>query len=327
MTTDTLRSPALPVTAEGTAVTVGTFDGVHRGHWAVIRALKRRARRRGARSVLLTFEPHPLRVVRPDAAPSLLTTAAEKKQLLAESGLDCAVFFRFTSEIARYSPRRFVEEILVDHLQLTELVVGYDHGLGRGRSGDVETLRGLGDEIGFAVHVVPAVAWAGSPVSSTRIRDALLDGAVGDAAEGLGRPYSAEGVVIRGEGRGRALGVPTANIRVGRVNKLLPRPGVYAVQAILGGEHGPRPRPGVLHLGPRPTFQGAAPSLEVHLLDFDGELYGTSVRVEFCERLRGVISFDSADALVEQIGRDIEDAGRIFDGGGGACQQRRRGLH
>ena len=298
--------PALPVglpgDGRGTVITVGTFDGVHRGHWAVLQEIRRRAQESGRRSVLVTFHPHPLQVVRPDDAPPLLTTPAEKKEILAESGLDYAVFLSFTHVLAGYSPRRFVEEILLGRLGVRELVIGYDHGFGRGRSGDVETLRSIGREMGFAVDVVSPISAREVPVSSSRIRRALLARDVESAREGLGRPYCIRGMVVRGDGRGRRLGFPTANLWVPVNGKLVPPPGVYAVRGGLRrGVVG-----GAIHIGPRPTFTGCPPTVELHLLDFEGDLYGEEIRVEFIRFLREVRPFASASALVDQLRADVE---------------------
>jgi riboflavin kinase / FMN adenylyltransferase len=292
----------------GTVVTVGTFDGVHRGHWAVLQEIRARAEATGRRSVLLTFHPHPLRIVRPEYAPPLLTTPVEKKEILAESGLDFAVFLQFTPLLSRYPPERFVEEILVERLGVQELVIGHDHGFGRGRSGDAETLRRLGDEFGFAVDVVPPVQVDGEAVSSSRIRRAVAAGEMGAAERGLGRPYGLRGVVVRGDGRGRQLGFPTANLGGLDSEKLHPPPGIYAVRGVTrGGVYD-----GALHLGPRPTFQGAPPSIELHLMDFEGELYGEEVRVDFVLRLRDVLPFATVDALVEQMREDVVRAREVL---------------
>ena len=292
----------LPDDGRGTVITVGTFDGIHRGHWAVLQEIRRRALESGRRSVLVTFHPHPLRIVRPDQAPPLLTTPAEKKEILAETGLDYAVFLSFNHILAAYSPRRFVEEILLGRLGVQELVIGYDHGFGQGRSGDVDTLRTIGEELGFVVDVVAPISSRDVPVSSSRIRNALLDGKVEVAQEGLGRPYCMRGLVIRGDGRGRELGFPTANLRVPLNGKLIPPPGVYAVRGGLRrGVFG-----GALHIGPRPTFSGSPPTIELHLLDFEGDVYGEEIRVEFIRHLREVRPFSSASALAEQLKSDIE---------------------
>jgi riboflavin kinase/FMN adenylyltransferase len=290
-------------------ITVGTFDGVHRGHWEVLQEIRRRAEVTDRRSVLVTFDPHPLRIVKPEHAPPLLTTPVEKKEILAESGLDYAVFLSFTEALSRYSPRRFVEEILVDRLGVQELVIGYDHGFGRNRAGDADTLRAIGSELGFDVDVVPPVGSGEDPVSSSRIRKAVSEGRMSEARACLGRPYSVRGIVVRGDGRGRGLGFPTANLKVSNADKLIPPPGIYAVRGVLrSGTHA-----GALHLGPRPTFRGSPPTIELHLLDYDGNLYGEEVRVDFVDRLREVRPFDSVAGLVEQMREDVEAARRILD--------------
>lgn len=309
-------SPALDATVPpgiserhpGTVVTVGTFDGVHRGHWEVLEALREYAGKEGLPAVLVTFHPHPLRVVRPDDAPLLLTTPLEKKEILAESALDYAVFLPFNHVLRGYSPERFVREILIDRLRMKHLVIGYDHGFGRGRSGDVETLREIGSRLGFGVHVVEALRNNGDAVSSSKIRHALSLGDVERAARGLGRPYSLRGPIVRGDGRGKALGFPTANIQVMDPDKLLPKEGVYAVcSALRRGTF-----PGVLHLGPRPTFQGSPPSVELHLFDFDDDLYGETVRVDFRARIRDIHRFSSSDELVHAIREDCAAARRAL---------------
>lgn len=301
--------PRLLPDDRGCVVTVGTFDGVHRGHWTVLEEIRERARAADRRSVLVTFDPHPLRIVRPEIAPALLTTPIEKKEILAESGIDFAVFLKFTPELQKYSPERFVEEILWKRIGAEELVIGYDHGFGKDRSGDVDTLRAVGARLGFEVDVVGAVQADASPISSTRIRQAVGEGRVKAAARGLGRPYALRGVVVRGDGRGARLGFPTANLTGFGTDKLLPASGVYAVRA-WSRRHGVLP--GALHLGPRPTFPGATPSVEVHLLDVDLNLYGERLRVDFIDRIRGVQSFASPDDLVSQMGEDVAKAREIL---------------
>jgi riboflavin kinase / FMN adenylyltransferase len=293
----------------GAVVTVGTFDGVHRGHWRVLQALCRVAAERGARSLLVTFDPHPLRIVRPEAAPPLLTTPAEKIEILAQSAVERVAFLRFTPELAAFSPRSFVEHVLIARLGMTHLVIGYDHGFGRGRSGDVDTLREIGTRLGFSVDVVPPVNDAAGPISSSRIRRALQAGDVVSAALGLGRPYALTGTVVRGQGQGRRLGIPTANLEVGHADKLLPHEGIYAVRAALRD----RFLDGVLHLGPRPTFAGLPPSVELHLFDFDDDIYGDRVSVHFVERVRDIAHFDSVDMLVRAMEADCAAARRALD--------------
>lgn len=304
-----------PLAHSGAVLTVGTFDGVHRGHWELLQRVVRRAEERGRPSVLVTFDPHPLRIVRPDAAPPLLTTPLEKMEILAESGLTYAAFLRFDRTLAAFEPDRFVEEILVGRFGLSHLVIGYDHGFGRGRSGDVETLRAAGRRFGFDVEVVEPVQAGAAPISSTRIRRAVADGDVLAAAEGLGRPYSLRGTVVRGDGRGRALGFPTANLELNDPDKLLPAEGIYVVRAVL--REGTID--GVLHLGPRPTFVGASPTIELHLLDWEGNLYGRHVRVDLCARLRAIERFDDTPALIAAMHADVAAARDVLKSGAGAC--------
>ncbi|HET7276111.1 MAG TPA: bifunctional riboflavin kinase/FAD synthetase [Longimicrobiaceae bacterium] len=299
---------ALPWDDAGAVVTIGTFDGVHRGHREVLYEIVQRARRTGRRSALVTFHPHPLRIVRPDMAPELLTTAAEKKELLAESGLEYVIFVPFTHVLKEYPARRFVEEILIDRVGMKELVIGYDHGFGKDREGTVETMHALGTELGFNVDVVEAVGAADEPVSSTRIRRALVAGEVQSAAQGLGRPYSIRGLVVHGAERGRKLGYPTANLQLGDPEKLLPLEGIYAVYGWVGGSK----IAGLLHLGPVPTFGGTQPTIELHLLDWQGDLYGREVRIDFLARLRGILPFASVSELVNQMKRDEVEARELF---------------
>lgn len=302
---DPALPPALPRDGRPTIVTVGTFDGVHRGHWEVLQEIRRRAERTGGRSVLVTFHPHPLRIVRPELAPPLLTTPAEKREILAESGLEYVVFVPFTRTLQQYPARRFVEEILLGRIHLDELVIGYDHGFGRDREGTVDTLRQVGRELGFGVDVVDAFQVRGEAVSSSRVRTLIAAGDVRAAAPLLGRCYSIQGVVVQGERKGRELGFPTANIEVGDPEKMLPKEGIYAVYGWVGGER----VPGLLHLGPRPTFAGFAPTVEVWLMDWSGDLYGQRMRVELVHRLRDIHPFTSVDALIEAM-REDERRGR-----------------
>jgi riboflavin kinase/FMN adenylyltransferase len=281
-------------------VTVGTFDGVHLGHRAVIEEIAARAKATGRRSVLVTFDPHPLEVVNPQAAPPLLTTAAERREVLAETPLDWLVVLRFDRQMAAMSPEEFVREVLLARCGMRELVIGWDHGFGRGRSGDVETLRVLGGQCGFAVDVVGPVDAHGQHVSSTLVRRAVAGGDLATAARLLGRPYSVSGAVVRGAGRGRTLGVPTINLGEVPPRKLLPPDGVYAVRVEWrGGTAG-----GMMNQGGRPTFDEAARTLEAHLFGVDQDLYGEWVRLSWVRKLRDVARFASAEALRAQLDRD-----------------------
>jgi len=290
-----------------TVATVGTFDGVHRGHQGVLAEIVQRARTRGLASLIVTFDRHPLEIVNPPAAPRLLTLPDEKRALLAQLGLDRIELLPFTAELARLAPEEFVRQVLRAQYGMRELVLGYDHGFGRGRTGDVELVQRLAREDGFAVDVVDAVRDDGQPISSSLIRTAVAHGDLAAAQRWLGRRYGATGVVERGAGRGRTIGIPTINLAPPDPRKLLPPDGVYAVWVELPGkgEGGSgRRHGGMMNQGPRPTFGVTARALEVHLFDFAGELYGETVTVEWVRRLRDVRTFPSREALVEQLGRD-----------------------
>ena len=305
-------SPTLGLPPDGrpSIVTVGTFDGVHLGHWAVLQEIVARARSREGRSILVTFEPHPLKLVRPSEAPPLLTTREEKREILAESGLEYVVFLAFTTALRDLPPDRFVREILLARLGMDELVIGYDHGFGRGRSGSVDTLRAIAREEGFRVDVVEPVEVGGARPSSSRIRRALQAGDLAGARQALGRAYGLRGRVVRGEGKGRQLGFPTANLDLEDADKLVPAPGIYAVHV----HHDGGSFMGALHIGPRPTFPGFPPTVEVFLLDFEGDLYGSVLRLEFVERLRAVEPFESVEGLVRQMTKDVARVREILTG-------------
>lgn len=282
-----------------TVVTVGSFDGLHLGHRAVLAEIADRAGRTGRRSLVLTFVPHPLEVVNPAAAPPRLTLDDERRELLAQSPVDAVAFLPFTRELSQYSPEAFVD-LLLERFGLRELVIGHDHGFGRGRSGDEHLLQALGAARGFTVDVVPAIRVDGREVSSTLIRRAVAGGDLGTAARHLGRPYAMIGDVIRGEGRGRTLGFPTVNIAVPDRRKLLPPDGVYAVRVEwAGGRSG-----AMMHMGPRPTFGDTRATLEAHLFDAAPDLYGAAVKVSWIARLRDVRAFPGPDALRAQLQQD-----------------------
>lgn len=290
----------LPLLPNGAVVTVGTFDGVHRGHRAVLDDLVVRARAANRASVLVTFEPHPLAVLRPDLAPSRLTTAAERAAALAETSLDYLVVVEFDRALAALEPETFVRSVLLDRCQMAELVVGHDHGFGRGRSGDLATLRALGRRHGFRVDSIAPVAGAdGAVISSSAIRQAIQAGDLGEAARGLGRPYRVSGRVERGAARGRTMGVPTVNLAPPE-GKLLPPDGVYAVKVEWGGGV----VGGMMNQGSRPTVGDGRRWLEAHLFDFEGDLYGREIRIEWVAPLRAIRRFDSLEALRAQLELD-----------------------
>lgn len=299
----------LPADVQGTVITVGTFDGVHLGHQALIARLVDRAAESGLRSVLVTFDPHPLEVVNPAAAPQLLTMADERTEILAATGVDYVAIVPFTQTLQRYQPEAFVDVVLRDGLRMRELLIGYDHGFGRRREGDVEVLQRLGADRGFRVEVVGPVSLGdGRAVSSTAVRRAVAGGDLAGAERALGRPYSVAGRVGRGEQRGRSMGYPTLNLGVPSPRKLLPPAGVYAVRVQTPrGMFG-----GMMNLGARPTFGDAATTLEVHLFDASGDWYDARVRVDFVARIRDTMRFPGPEALREQLRRDEETARRAL---------------
>jgi len=280
----------------------------------VLRELVRRAGERT--SLLVTFDPHPLEVVNPSAAPRLLTLSDEKRVLAAALGVARVEVVAFTPELARLAPEEFVRDVLRARFGMQELVLGYDHGFGRGRAGDVEMVRRLAREDGFTMEVVAAVKDDGQPVSSSLIRTAVAHGDLASAERGLGRAYSLRAVVERGAGRGRTIGVPTINLTSPDPRKLLPPDGVYAVRVDVGKrETGNGKRyGGMMNQGPRPTFGVYARGLEIHLFDFTGDLYGATVTVEWVRRLRDTQTFPSRQALVDQIERDAIAARAILNG-------------
>jgi riboflavin kinase/FMN adenylyltransferase len=300
------ETPALPAIASGTVVTVGTFDGVHLGHTAILQALAARAAAEQRPSLLVTFDPHPLAVVNPSAAPRLLTPGAEQRQVLAghASGPGHVVVVPFTSALAQLGAEDFVRDLLIARYGMRSLVIGYDHGLGRGREGTVASLVALGQRQGFDVEVVGAAHGAdGQPVSSTAIRRAVAYGDLTAVRQALGRPYALCGTVVHGDNRGRELGFPTINVDV-PPEKLLPPDGVYAGRVwSRHGAHG-----AMLNLGGRPTFGDARRSIEAHVFDVGGDWYGDSVLVELVARLRDVRRFAGPAALVEQLHQDAKTA-------------------
>ncbi len=295
--------------SEGATVTVGTFDGVHRAHHAVLRETAMRAEAAGRACVVVTFDPHPVEVVRPERAPLRLTTEVERRAVMAACGVQHALVLRFDEALAALPPDRFVRDILVARCGMRELVIGHDHGFGRGRSGDADTLRRIGATDGFEVAVVPQVAVEGIRVSSSAIRECLQSGDLATAARMLGRRYDLMARVGEGAGRGRKLGVPTINLAGVSARKQLPPDGVYAVRVEWrGGRAG-----GMMNQGPRPTFGEDERTLEAHLFGVDADLYGEWVRMEWVARLRDVRQFASPAELTRQLERDHAAAVAALD--------------
>jgi len=309
-----VRLPAAPVPGRlPAAVAIGNFDGVHLGHQALVSAAVLAAKRAGSVASALTFDPHPSRVLSPDRAPSCLMSLEQKADALAAAGAERLFVLRFDLGLAHESPEEFARGVLAGMLGAREVIVGRHFRFGRDRVGDLDRLETLGRSLGFGVQGIAPVLHEGLPISSTRIREALARGGVEAARSMLGRPYAIEGRVVRGARRGREIGVPTANLEP--ACELLPARGVYA--GAVGEAGGPaRLATAVVNVGHRPTFEAAgATVVEAHLLDFEGDLYGRSLRVELHRHLREEMRFESVEALRQQILRDVEQARSLVGSG------------
>ncbi|HET6384987.1 MAG TPA: riboflavin biosynthesis protein RibF [Armatimonadota bacterium] len=311
-----------PADGAPSAVTIGVFDGVHRGHQALLRLLLDRARSMGLRSVALTFDRHPRPADAVGVLEEQITSLQEKRELLEEAGIDGCAVIPVDEGLLDLEADEFVKRFLVQRLNTRLVVVGYDFRFGRGRRGDFQLLRSLGSEYGYTVLQAPAVLIDGAPVKSTRIRDCLRQGDLPGAAAMLGRLYRVVGEVSQGDRQGSKLGFPTINLRY-PPEKLLPTPGVYAGLCRVGAQNWPA----AINLGVRPTMRSPSPDslsgsdqrpvLEAHLIGFEGNLYGQIVRLEFAERLREEKRFESLEALKEQIRRDVDETARRYSHHGG----------
>jgi riboflavin kinase/FMN adenylyltransferase len=290
----------------GTVVTIGNFDGVHLGHREIFRRVTSAARARQAAAAVITFEPHPLQLLAPGKAPLRINTPSEKTRLIRASCIDLLVILPFTRKLAALPAAEFVSNILIDRLGIRHLVIGYDYAFGHNREGNAAFLSRIARNRGFTLEVLEPLKLGDEVYSSTRIRQTLLRGDVAGVVRVLGRHFTLDGRVVAGDGRGRQLGFPTANLVTAK--ELLPREGVYAVRV----RHGRRMYDAVANLGCRPTFAGTAPSLEIHLLDFAGDLYGARLRLYFVERLRDEQSYPSVAALQAAISNDITRARAIL---------------
>ena len=290
-----------------TAVTIGVFDGVHRGHQHLVGVLLENARGQGLASVAVTFNPHPRSVLRPGMAITYLTSLEERVEQLQALGLDAVAVLPFTSELAQLSPEDFLR-MLVEELQMKLLIVGPDFALGRNRAGTIGVMRQAGQKLGFRVEVAPLLAEEGEKVGSSAIRQALSEGDLGLVARLLGRAFSLRGPVIEGDRRGRTLGFPTANMAIG-VDHALPAYGVYVTRSHLREST----HESCTSIGIRPTFDvEPRPTVETFVIDFDDDVYGQDMRVELLHRLRGEVKFENADELIEQMHRDIRDTREWF---------------
>jgi riboflavin kinase / FMN adenylyltransferase len=286
---------------------LGNFDGVHRGHRKILDRVRRVAGERGGTAVVMTFDPHPPRVVRPDKAPPLLMTKEQKLEAIADAGVHGAAIVRFTPELSRWDPEAFVRTVLVDWLHVSEVWVGANFLFGHDRAGNFSLLRVLGGRYGFKAEKIDPVRYKDFVVSSTRVRRLVGEGRVDEAGALLGHQYAIDGIVMRGDQRGRTLGFPTANLCT--ENELLPPHGVYATTARVGGIV----LPSVTNVGTRPTVdQSGRIVVETHIFDFDRDLYGQPLRVGFVQRLRDERAFESLDALRAQIDADCTRARVLF---------------
>ena len=306
---DIIHYPDDPRPARWTqpVLALGNFDGLHRGHRKILDRVRRVAGERGATSVVMTFDPHPPRVVRPDKAPPLLMTIAQKLEAFAEAGLHGAAIVRFTPELSRWDPETFVHQVLVDWLRVAEVWVGANFLFGHARAGNFSLLRGLGLRLGFKAEKIDPVRYKEFVVSSTRIRRLVAEGRVDEAGVLLGHQFYIDGTVVHGDHRGRTIGFPTANLC--SENELLPPHGVYATTATIDGIV----RPSVTNIGVRPTVDRSGRTIvETHIFAFDRDLYGATLRVGFVQRLRDERAFESLDLLKAQIGADCERARMLF---------------
>lgn len=304
---------ALPDSARGGMVAIGNFDGVHRGHQALIEDARSAARKAEVPSGVLTFEPHPRRLLNPSLPPFRLTPAQAKARVIGGMGIDCLYVQQFDRAFAEVSARDFVERLLVEKLGVARVVVGYDFVFGHDRKGDADTIRELGVRHGFKVSSLDPITDAdGTIFTSTRVREALIAGKPREAARILGREWEIEGLVEHGDGRGRTIDFPTANIRLGEYQQ--PADGIYAVRVGLTQGANVQWLKGAGYFGKRPTFGEGDQRLEVHLLDFDGDLYGKEIRVVFVEHLRGDRHFSNVEDLKAQMKKDCESARSILSG-------------
>jgi riboflavin kinase / FMN adenylyltransferase len=285
-------------------VTIGVFDGVHRGHQAIIGHVVKRAHDLDLQSVVITFDPHPSEVVRPGSHPAVLTEPVRKAELIEQLGVNALCVIPFTPEFSRLAPEAFVHDVLVEALHAAVVVVGDNFRFGHKAAGDVALLESLGRSFGFTVEESPLIAGDGVPFSSTYIRSCVDAGDVRAAAAALGRPHRLAGVVVRGDHRGREIGFPTANLMVHRY-AAVPADGIYAARLIRGGEHAAE-LPAAVSIGTNPTFSGRERRVEAYVLDFDGDLYGERVGLDFIAHLREQRVYETIEPLVAQIAEDVE---------------------
>ena len=291
-----------------TTATLGTFDGIHRGHRCILEKVVENARNNGEQSAVVTFDRHPASVLFPERVPGILTTADEKLSLFDEIGIDYVFVITFSPEVADMRPETFIAEYLVGCLGMSHFIVGYDHGFGKNRQGSAKILETLSGVYGFTVEIQDPVSLDGIVVNSSTIRRLILKGHVDKAGAMLARDYALEGTVVTGHGLGKKIGIPTTNVLPTHPEKILPMNGVYT--GWIATEESKREA--VISIGPRLTFDGTEVSIEAHIPDYSGDLYGETIRIGFSRRLRNIVKFDSAESLVEQIKKDIDAMNQLI---------------
>ena len=297
----------LPEDIKNPVVTIGNFDGVHWAHQAIFKKVIERAKDLNGASVVITFEPHPIKIMSPNKAKPLITLLEQKRELVLNQGIDIFLLITFTLEFAAISASDFVKGILVDKLGIKEIVVGYDYTFGNNREGNINLLKEMGQQFNFKVHQVGPIYVGNSLVSSTSIRNLIMEGKVSEARQLLGRDYQIRGEVIKGRNRGGALlGYPTANVRV--EDELIPKEGVYVVTVDVGGKI----YQGLTNIGYNPTFKGKTLSVETHIFDFSADILKQKIRINFLSRFRDEITFASIKDLSQQISRDVRQAREFF---------------
>jgi riboflavin kinase/FMN adenylyltransferase len=287
-------------------LTIGNYDGLHLGHRRIIEKIQEKAFDLNGTSMLMTFHPHPLTILRPDKCIGLITPLHVKKRLIEEAGIDVLIIIPFTDDFRHVTPEAFVDDLLVKKLGIKGLIVGYDFKFGKEGKGNVEYLASLSTEYGFFFEIQGAITFHGDKVGSNRIRKMIQEGDVGKAALHLDRPYMIEGTVVKGEGRGRTIGFPTINLKT--EFPLIPKRGVYITDVDVGGKR----YPAVTNIGYNPTFDGQSLTIETYILDFSGDLYDRNIALYFLERVRDEVRFSCVDELKERIWKDVEAAREYF---------------
>jgi riboflavin kinase/FMN adenylyltransferase len=288
-------------------LTIGNYDGLHLGHRRIIEKIQEKAFDLNGTSMLMTFHPHPLTILRPDKFIGLITPLHVKKRLIEEAGIDVLIIIPFTDDFRHVTPEAFVDDLLVKKLGIKGLIVGYDFKFGKEGKGNVEYLASLSTEDGFFFEIQGAITFHGDKVGSNRIRKMIQEGDVGKAALHLDRPYMIEGTVVKGEGRGRTIGFPTINLKT--EFPLIPKRGVYITDVDVGGKR----YPAVTNIGYNPTFDGQSLTIETYILDFSGDLYDRNIALYFLERVRDEVRFSSVDELKERIWKDVDTAREYFN--------------